>query len=483
MPHQKFTPDNESLRKHQVPDWYHDAKFGIFIHWSVSSIPAYAPADVDINTLTITRGQQAMFANSPYSEWYLNSLRIKESPVYRHHLKTYGADYPYENFGPLFNDQLNSWDPENWADLFENIHARYVVLVTKHHDGFLLWPSRTRHPTRDNWYACRNIVGELTDSVRAHGMKMGYYYSGALDWSFTDQSITSISNMITNGPAGRSYADYVDHHYRELIDTYAPEILWNDIAYPPKGKLKHLIAHYYNSVQNGVINDRWMQLPVYLQRLMKLPFLKKKINREIAKSFTSGTLPKPQNIHTDYTTPEYRTLKDISPGKWECVRGIGHSFGYNSQESDDNFLTTEQLVHMLVDIVSKNGNLLLNVGPKANGSIPEIQLKPLRGLGKWLGTYGEAIFATRPWRVAEGTTTDDLSVRFTKKGNALYITLLGNPSGDFVSLNHFNPDVGSEACWLATGEPLQWSVENAACKFQLPDFREDSPAHVIKLNC
>lgn len=476
----EFTPDNKSLSQHQVPDWYHDAKFGIFIHWSVSSIPAFAPADIDINALAKVQGQQAMFANSPYSEWYLNSLRIKGSPVYTHHHETYGDDYPYENFGHSFNQRIKNWDPENWADLFKSINARYVVLVTKHHDGFLLWPSRTKHPHRKDWYASRDIVRELTQAVRARGMKMGYYYSGALDWSFTDQPITTMSKMITNGPTSQSYADYVDQHYLELIDTYAPEILWNDIAYPPRGNLKQLIAHYYNSVKNSVINDRWIQLPVYLHWLMKIPFMKKKINREIARSFTDGILPQPQNIHTDYSTPEYKTLKDISLRKWECVRGIGHSFGYNSQESDDNFLTAKALVHMLVDIVSKNGNLLLNIGPKADGTIPSIQIRSLRGLGEWLDVYGKAIFSTRPWHVAEGTTDADLQVRFTQCDSALYVTLLGTPSGDLLKLTDFNPGKGSDALWLATSEPLHWSLHNDTCEIQLPDFREDSPAHVIE---
>jgi alpha-L-fucosidase len=309
---------------------------------------------------------------------------------------------------------------------------------------------------------------------------MGYYYSGALDWSFTDQPITTISQLITNGPTSQSYADYVNQHYLELIDRYAPEILWNDIAYPPRGKLRELIAYYYNNVEKGLINDRWIQLPVYLHWLMKIPWLRRKIDNETAKSFSSGTLPQPKNIHTDYSTPEYTTLEDISPKKWECVRGIGHSFGYNAQEPDENFLTGEELVHMLVDIVSKNGNLLLNIGPKADGSIPDVQLKPLRGLGQWLDVYGEAIFNTRPWHVAEGIVAEDLQVRFTQHACVLYVTLLGTPAGKSIKLTDFNPGEGSKALWLATGEPLHWSVDNAACEIQVPDHPEDSPAHVIK---
>lgn len=422
-----------------------------------------------------------MFSNSPYAEWYLNSLRIKDSPVHSHHLSTYGDDYPYKKFGQLFNEQSKYWDPQSWADLFDNVQARYVVLVTKHHDGFLLWPSRTRHPYRSNWCADRDIVGELTRAVRDRGINMGYYYSGALDWSFTDQPITAISDLITNGPTSQLYADYVNQHYLELIDRFAPEILWNDIAYPPRGNLEQLIAYYYNSVSNGLINDRWMQLPVYLHWLMKIPWLRKRIDSEVAKSFASGTIPQPKNIHTDYSTPEYQTLKDISSRKWECVRGIGHSFGYNAEEPIDNFLTGEALVHLLVDIVSKNGNLLLNVGPMADGTIPDAQVKPLLALGQWLKVYGEAIFATRPWRLAEGKSTDDLQVRFTSNRDALYIILLGRPAERSIKLLNFNPGEDSTSQWLATGEPLGWSVANGVCEIQMPDHLQDSPAHVIKI--
>jgi alpha-L-fucosidase len=482
MEYRKFTADNDSLSQHQVPDWYHDAKFGIFIHWSVSSIPCFAPADVDINSLVKNQGQQALFSNSPYSEWYLNSLRIKGSPVFNHHHATYGSDYSYQNFGELFNQQLENWNPSSWAEKFKSVNAKYVVLVTKHHDGFLLWPSMTRHPHRSNWFANRDVVKELTGEVRNNGMKMGYYYSGALDWSFTDQPITSLSNMITNGPTSQSYANYVHKHYRELIDTYAPDVLWNDIAYPAKGRLKQLIAHYYNSVPEGIINDRWVQFPAYLHWLTKIPVLKNRINDEISKSFASGTLPQPQNIHTDYSTPEYKTLDEISPRKWECVRGIGHSFGHNAQEPDTNFLSAQALIHMLIDIVSKNGNLLLNVGPMADGTIPEQQLTPLTGLGKWLDTYGEAIFSTRPWTDAQQATTSGIPVWFTRKASELYIFLPELPDEGSVGVPNLIPAESCKTCWLATGESLDWIVNNGICEIQLPSRREESPAHVIKLD-
>ncbi len=476
----EYTANNESLKQHQVPDWYHDAKFGIFIHWSISSIPAFAPANTNINELVKTHGQAALFSHSPYAEWYLNSLRINDSPVQQHHASTYGESYDYANFASAFNQQIMHWDPDQWAKLFAEIHARYVVLVTKHHDGFLLWPSATKNPNIDGWNASRNVVKELTESVRSQGLKMGYYYSGALDWSFTEKPITSLSTMMTNGPTSTSYARYCEQHYRELIDTYAPEVLWNDIAYPARGNLKSLLAYYYNKVQNGVINDRWQQISPMINWLLKIPPLRKRIEREIAASFTSGSMPIPKNIHTDYSTPEYSTLKEISTRKWECVRGIGHSFGYNSTEADKNFLTGKQLIALLVDIVSKNGNLLLNIGPKADGSIPAQQLKPLLELGEWLGTYGEAIFATRPWVRSDCVTPGANSVHFTQNDQYIYLISFGLTSGQSLQVPEFVPSANAKACWLSTGQPLDWQMTGNFCEINLPAQIEPASAHVLR---
>jgi len=481
MGNKGFEATTESLRQHRVPDWYEDAKFGIFIHWSISSVPAFAPAKTDINQLIKTHGPAAMFSHSPYSEWYLNSLRIKGSPVQQYHHNTYGSDYDYDNFATKFNTEIEQWQPDNWSDLFKKIYARYVVLVTKHHDGFLLWPSSTPHPDRRNWHASRNIVGELTDSVRSRGLKMGYYYSGALDWSFTTTPITSFSTMLTNGPTDKSYARYVDQHYRELIDRYAPDILWNDIAYPARSDLQSLIAYYYNACAEGLINDRWQQVPTSLKWLLKLPNIRKRAEREIGKAFSEGSMPTPGNIHTDYSTPEYRTLTDISERKWECVRGIGHSFGYNSTEAEENFLSGDELVWLLIDIVSKNGNLLLNIGPEADGSIPNQQLKPLLELGEWLGLYGEAIFATRPFSKPVGATSEANEVHFTRKGASVYIFVKQASNGQRLRLLDFKPAVDSQAYWLATDKKLAWDQIGDCCEIQLPTNLEASVAHVIRI--
>ena len=161
-------------------------------------------------------------AESPYAEWYQNSLRIRAVPCKPIIAKTYGADFRYEQFAPLFNEQLPKWNPESWADLFAQAGARYVVLVTKHHDGFLMWNSRHTNPRNADWQAERDITGELNQAVTAKGMKMGLYYSSLLDWSFTKTPINSFADLLAGSDTSREYLTYVENHWRELIERYDP---------------------------------------------------------------------------------------------------------------------------------------------------------------------------------------------------------------------------------------------------------------------
>jgi alpha-L-fucosidase len=168
---QKYKPTVKSLKKHQVPKWYNNAKLGIFIHWGLYSVPGWAPVNV---------GKHHGWKKSPYAEWFLNTSRIKGSPTQKYKNKNYGKDFNYYDFAKTFDKEIKKWNPQTWADLFKSVHARYVVLTTKHHDGFLLWPSAFINPylPKGERHASRNIVSELTKAVRKDSMKMGYYYSG-----------------------------------------------------------------------------------------------------------------------------------------------------------------------------------------------------------------------------------------------------------------------------------------------------------------
>ncbi len=181
-------------------------------------------------------------------------------------------------------------------------------------------------------------------------MRMALYYSGGLDWNFNDLVIKDISDLFAGVPQTEDYVKYADGHWNELIERYAPIVLWNDIAYPAAADLPRLFSSYYNRFPDGLVNDR------FTQRFEFDPN-------------TSGIL----NLnHHDFRTPEYATSYDASEKKWEATRGIGFSFGYNQNEGPEQYLSLERLVHTFVDIVSKNGNLLLNVGPMADGTIPDV---------------------------------------------------------------------------------------------------------------
>ena len=177
---------------------------------------------------------------------------------------------------------------------------------------------------------------------------MGFYYSTAWDWSFNLNPIKDAASFLENYINPPEYTDYVNKHIYELIDRYEPSILWADMGYPPGTNVLEIFAYFYNKIPDGVVNDRWKQIIPGEKKFTKLD-------------------------HCEFTTPEYTVFKKTKKKKWEVCRGIGNSFGYNKFESEENYMTSEELILMLVDIVSKNGNLLLNVGPMADGKIPEIQ--------------------------------------------------------------------------------------------------------------
>ena len=475
-----YEPTLGSLRKHAVPDWYDDAKLGIFIHWGLYSVPGWAPATGEYGELIDREGWASWFARNPYAEWYLNSLRIHGSSSHKHHLETYGEGFSYDDFVPLFNEAIGAWNPGEWAELFRQAGAGHVVLTTKHHDGFLLWPSRTPNPVKEGYVASRDLVGELAEAVRAQGMRMGLYYSGGLDWTFDERPIQDIVDLLTTAPQGMDYVEYANRHWRELIERYRPAVLWNDISYPARADLKALFAEYYNRHPDGLVNDRWMQIKGSDSRIFQTRLVRALMSRLIGWVLARGTAF-PAFGHADFRTPEYTSFDENTPQKWEATRGIGYSFGYNQNEGAEHCLSVEELVRSFVDIVSKNGNLLLNVGPMADGTIPELQQERLLGLGRWMEANGEAIRGTRPWRRAEGRTSEGIEVRFTRGGNALYAILLDRPQGPRVVIESLPVAEGSTVILLGDGRSLDWKREGEHLVIALPDGLWDSPAYAFKI--
>lgn len=407
----KYDARWETLKEHEVPAWYEDVKLGIFIHWGLYSIPAFAPRTWELGEV---EPDENWFCNNPYAEWYYNSVNVGKGPTYEHHLKTYGKDFPYEKFADMW--KAEKWNPDEWAKLIKQSGAGYVVLTTKHHDGFCLYPSRytdfhsgIRGPKRD-------LVGELTDAVKKENLQMGLYYSGMIDWQFANDPILKDTDNTYKACPTFAYADYAYQQSLEIIDRYHPSVFWNDIGWPVQGEgnLPYLLSHYYNTVEDGVVNDRF------------------------------------NGMYKDYATKEYRSGNVNKSEKWEMCRGLGLSFGYNANEGEEHLIPMEELVLLLVQVTAANGNLLLNIGPRADGTIPESQVWRLQELGRWLKNNGEGVYKTRCSSRESLLLESGVEVHFTPKDNEEFV-FLGNLSEEVVNIHI--PEVYGHL------EPLQPEIE------------------------
>lgn len=388
---QEYEPTWESLDRRPIPGWFQDAKFGIFIHWGVYSVPAWRK---------VSEGRYAS-----YAEWYYARVMFDEKGGGREfHVKNFGENFAYRDFAPLFRAEL--FDPEQWAELFARAGARYVVLTSKHHDGFCLWP--TKSPYKKGWNSMdagpkRDLVGDLTQAVRARGLRMGLYYS-IIEWETNWTHRTETGYFIPKSlvdELGIPEDKYVDDHMipqlKELVTAYEPAMIFGDAGEWDRSaeewKTLDFLAWLYNSAPNRdevVVNDRF-----------------------------GRDMP---GKHGDYFSSEYADADGVGTGHpWEESRGIGGSYGFNRDENIDDYNTSEDLVHELVDIVSRGGNLLLNVGPTADGRIPVIMQQRLVDIGKWLDVNGEAIYGTKPWNKAGMNRDAEKSVYFTQKGKDLYV--------------------------------------------------------------
>jgi alpha-L-fucosidase len=365
----------ESLDKRPVPQWWRDAKFGIFIHWGVYAVPAYAPTD-------------AANISVKYSEWYDNRMRSNHAAFTNFHDRTYGANVTYADFATQF--RAEHFDPAQWADLFKNSGARYVVLTSKHHDGFALWPSA--YSPRWNAQVLgphRDLAGELTAAVKQAGLRMGFYYS-LLEWG----------NPLYKENIGRWVAEMNLPQMKELVTRYEPEIIWTDGEWnytDEELRSVDFLAWLYNESpvkDSVVVNDRWGK--------------------------------KTRGKHGGHYTTEYdlahsdRSVDALFAHPWEECRGIGGSFGFNRFETTAHYMTSAQCVETLIEKVSRGGNLLLNIGPQADGLIPVIMEERLLDMGRWLSVNGEAIYGTTAWP-HRPKNMRETKVYFTQKPDALYV--------------------------------------------------------------
>ena len=427
-----FRPDWESLQKYEVPDWYKDAKFGIFIHWGVYAVPAFG------------------------NEWYPRNMYNEGTDEFKHHLATYGPQdkFGYKDFIPMF--KAEKFDPAAWAKLFKDAGAKYVVPVVEHHDGFAMYDSGLSDWTVAKMGPHRDTTGDLAKAVRAEGLHFGAsthrvehnfflgvgrrissdindpkfadFYGPAHNWLEAKGS-TPLANDFTY-VSPQWTADWLARS-AEIVEKYHPDIMYFDwwIGQPSvRADLVRFAAFYYNASQQysgyvGVINFKDYAL----------------------------------QEHSAVLDIERGQLSDIRPLYWQTDTSISNkSWGYIK---DDTFKSPQFVVHQLVDIVSKNGNLLLNVGPSSDGTIPEEVQKVLLDVGAWLKVNGDAIYGTRPWRIyGEGPTkvtsgafhdTDTADYkpedfRFTTKGDVLYAIELAWPSSGEAVIHSLGTTLGAK---------------------------------------
>ncbi|MEM2627858.1 MAG: alpha-L-fucosidase, partial [Ignisphaera sp.] len=437
--------------KYREPSWFHNVKLGVIVHWGPYSVPGWATPLGEFSYIPEIYGWKTWFAYNPYAEWYHNTMKISGSPTAIYHTYVH-RNRKYEDFAKIFEEESNKWRASDWVNLFIKSGIKYVILVTKHHDGYLLWPSDVKNPRKQNWYSSRDLVGELAKECKAKGLRFATYYSSGIDWTFNDLVIADKSDIAIASKFGEDYREYILKHWLELIERYKPFILWNDMGYPFEEDLPKLFAYYYNTIEEGLINDR---------------FTKK---------------------HHDFITPEYKLIHRISEEKWETVRGLGYSFGYNRAERKEHTLSIKKAVHLLIDVVSKNGNLLIGITPKANGTIPKHQYSTLLEMGLWLQRYGESIYGTQPWIEAEGIAigfNDAIPLRFTVKEDVLYVFLLGKPRDRKLILKTFQGKLEAKNNTyidMIGEEYINWVNTSYGIEVEIPRYLYPSPAYVIKID-
>ena len=349
---QKYEANWASLNQRKIPAWFHQDKFGIFIHWGVYAVPSYAPVIPN--------------SGDSYSEWYWYRINEKQKDFKAFHDKNYGADFQYPQFEQQFKAEM--FDPKQWADVFKKSGARYVVLTSKHHEGYALWNSaEADRDWQRPWNAVtgtpkRDLLGDLTNAVRDAGLKMGYYYS-LYEWF----------NPLWKQDKKRFVSDHMFPQFKDLVTRYKPSVIFSDGEWELSDtawRSPELLAWLFNEspvAKDVVINDRW------------------------------GSNTRGKNTGCTYTTSEYGSGMDPNV-IWEESQGIGHSYGYNRNEKLEDYKTSHELILLLVDIVSRGGNLLLDIGPSADGRIPVIMQQRLADMGNWLQTNGEAIYGTEAYK-------------------------------------------------------------------------------------
>jgi len=458
IPAGPFQPTWESLKQYQPPAWYMDGKFGIFSHWGAYCVPAFG------------------------NEWYPRQMYVQDTPEFKHHVETYGphTEFGYKDFIPMF--KAERYDPKAWAELFQRAGAKFVVPVAEHHDGFAMYDSALSEWTAAKMGPKRDTTGELAEATRALGMVFGVSSHRAEHWWFMNggrQFPSDVQDPRYEGLYGpaqpqeetptKAFLDDWLARTCELVDKYRPQLVWfdwwiNEPFWEPY--LLHFAAYYYNR------GAEWGQ--------------------EVAINYKTKAFAEGSAVYDI----ERGQLSGISPLFWQNDTSISkNSWGYIEGQ---DYKTATDIIGDLVDIVSKNGALLLNIGPKPDGTIPQPEVDILLEIGDWLKINGESVYNTRPWHtfgegpteIPEGGFSDTKREAFTaqdvrfSKGDALYATLLGWPEDGQVSIKSLRQNSGEKVgkvSLLGNAAPVQWRQEEGGLAVELPAARPCEHAWVLKV--
>jgi alpha-L-fucosidase len=465
-----YTADWESLGKYnEAPEWFKDAKFGIYVHWGVLSVPEFG------------------------NDWYPRNMHLEGSREYQHHVETYGhpSKFGYHDFVPMF--KAENFDANQWAGLFKKAGARFAGMVAEHHDGFSMWASSVNPWNAKDMGPHRDLVGELEKAIHGQGMRFITTFhmernlqkhanepGGKNDESYfpyvigmpTSSTDPKLRILYGNIPPEQFYANWKAKLY-EVIDNYRPDVIWFDLLLnlTPEKYRQEFVAYYFNRA------NEWGREVVITQK---------------------GKQDLPDEV--SIRDLEKGRMNEITPYIWLADETI--STGSWSYTKDLEIKSPDEVLHVLIDIVSKNGVMLFNISPRASGEIPQNQQALLLKLGDWLGKFGEAIYGTRPWVVyGEGParlekggnflprvkyTPDD--IRYTTKGNVIYAIALGWPGENKkMLLKSFakerlkgNLDI-VDVSMLGSPEKIQWTRQDEGLTVTTPKEKVDDMAVVFRI--
>jgi alpha-L-fucosidase len=468
-----FRPEWDSLSKYQTPQWYRDAKFGIFIHWGVYSVPAYA------------------------NEWYPRNMYQPGSDENKHQVATHGplTQFGYKDFIPMF--KAENFDAADWAALFKESGARYVVPVFEHHDGFAMYDSGLSDWTAVHMGPHRDLSGEIATAVRAQGLRLGASsHRIEHDW-FMDGVFKLDSDGQNPNYAGLYGPAHSSQDYKDSPGVNPRAYLSPEYASDWLARDAEIVQKYHPDL---VYFDWWIgdkDLEPYLQRFAAFYY------NDSSRHGQLGVLNYKDNAmheHSAVLDIERGQLGTVRPEPWQTDTSISNkSWGYID---GDSFKSSESIVQQLVDIVSKNGNLLLNIGPKSDGTIPEEARKVLREIGGWMRVNGDAIYGTTPWdtfgegptKVVEGAFHDTdthaytaADYRFTRKSDVLYAIELGSPEGKEAIIRSLSRKASapwnqvSAVTLLGVPEPLRFQQQEDGLHITLPSQPGHSYAFAYRI--